>query len=59
MLSENEKIGWQNLPEINSLISATIIFIISWGSLMFYQMLLSPKVKQYTIITYLACISCV
>ena len=44
-------IGWQNLSEINSLISATIIFIIYWDSLMFYQILLSPQVKKCAIIT--------
>ena len=46
------EIGWQNLSELNSLISAAIIFIIFWDSLMFYQILLSPQVKQCAIITY-------
>ena len=31
---------------------STIIFIISWDSLMFYQIFLSPQVKQCAIITY-------
>ena len=30
----------------------TIVFIIFWDSLMFYQISLSPQVKQCTIITY-------
>ena len=30
----------------------TIIFIILWDSFIFYQILLSPQVKQCTIITY-------
>ena len=46
------EIGWQNLSEVNSLISATIIFIIFWHSLMFYQILLSPEVNQCANITY-------
>ena len=29
-----------------------IIFIIFWDSLMFYQIFLSPQVKQIAIITY-------
>ena len=32
--------------------NSTIIFIIFWGSLMFYQIFLSPSVKRCTIITY-------
>ena len=30
----------------------TIIFIILWDFLMFYQIFLSPQVKRYAIITY-------
>ena len=30
----------------------TIIFIIFWDSLMFYQMFLSPQVKRCAIVTY-------
>ena len=35
-----------------SLLVTTTIFIIFWDFLMFYQMIFSPQVKQYTIITY-------
>ena len=40
----------------SSLQTATIIFIIFWDSLMFYQLFLSPQVKRWAIITYTHCI---
>ena len=46
---------WGYFPEDKSLIFsivATIIFIILWDFLMFYQVFLSPQVKQCAIIVY-------
>ena len=41
-----------NLPFFDILDEATIIFIIFWDSLMFYQIFRLPQVKRCTIITY-------
>ena len=41
-----------NIPSLNGENWATIIFIILWDFLMFYQIFLSPQVKRCTIITY-------